>query len=382
MTPHHVQLVALAIQADVPTIIWGGPGIGKSEMVEAIGRALGLEPRTVVLGQLDAADVAAYPAIIDGAYQLIPPPWLASTTSQSLTNFDELTVARPSVQGAALRVIRARRAADDQTPLQGRIVAAANPADQVGGTELLAPMANRFFHVTWTVDLEAWLRWMSGDTALDVPRLPDSWAELIPVWRGTIAAYVRHRGPTALYALPAVDRQGGPWPSPRTVGDLLPRLLAAAASVGAEELRPAIMAGCCGEGWAAECLAWLRDAELPDPAKVLAGRAAVPTRADLAYATLMAVVDLAMRQDEGKGEGDEATITKAPTVKVLESLAMVRALTLLHRLHVAGTHPADTTALAARRLARGIVRSPGLVAALQDDARWQPFAEMFRQVAS
>jgi MoxR-like ATPase len=63
---------------------------------------------------------------------------------------DEITTCMPQVQAALLRVILHRKVGTKVLPPRVRIVAAANPPDEIsGGFQLTPPLANRFCHIVW-----------------------------------------------------------------------------------------------------------------------------------------------------------------------------------------------------------------------------------------
>jgi hypothetical protein len=172
-------------------------------------------------------------------------------------------------------------------------VGAANPPEQAaGGWDLSAPLANRFCHLTWDVDVDRWVDGMvQGWPSPRVVAVPDGWERGIGVQRGLVASFVRVRR-TLLSQVPKdASEAGRAWPSPRT-WDMASRLAAACEAAGvSEEVRAAAISGCVGPGPAHEYLAWLRDMDLPDPEAVLADPKAfkLPKRGDQQFAVLAAV---------------------------------------------------------------------------------------------
>jgi hypothetical protein len=209
---------------------------------------------------------------------------------------DELTTAPPAVQAALLRAVVDRAFGDlELDPGKVFLIAAANPPSiAAGGWDLAPPLANRFAHLHFTLDVEAWTGAFPGywDAApalvFGSETLPeDDWQEA----RLLVAAFVRSR-PQLLLAVPeAAKQRGEAWPSPRT-WDYFSRLLASARRSG---LAPTdaleLLSGCVGSGAALEFVNWHKALDLPDPEELLASpeKYTHPNRADVAYATLSAV---------------------------------------------------------------------------------------------
>src|SRR5271168_2540826 len=53
--------VKIAVQKKVPVILWGSPGIGKSTIVNQIGKELGFKVIDLRLSQIDATDLKGIP---------------------------------------------------------------------------------------------------------------------------------------------------------------------------------------------------------------------------------------------------------------------------------------------------------------------------------
>jgi hypothetical protein len=291
------EALALAVWLKKPVLLWGGPGTGKTAVVQAIGEALGQRVETVIASLREPADFAGLPIVgEDGTVHLAAPGWAARLAREGGILFlDEVTTAPPSVQAALLRVVLERVVGDVALPPGVAVVAAANPPElAAGGWDLAAPLANRFCHLDWPVDAARYVEsLMSGwptpevrSAELSVP--PHSAARVA----GPLAGFLRSR-PALLHAVPAeASNAGRAWPSPRS-WDMARDLWAAADHVNAsDDTVLALIAGCVGPGPARELLAWVQEADLPDPEDVLAdpARFRLPERGDRQFAVLSAVV--------------------------------------------------------------------------------------------
>lgn len=301
--------LSLAVQAGVPTLLWGPPGAGKTSAVQALAGSLGLPCEVVISSLREPADFAGLP-IPDGTLplagrqvrvvEMAPPAWAVrlAQAGRGLLFLDEISTAPPAVQAALLRVVLDRVVGDLPLPAAVTVVAAANPPEQAaGGWDLAHPLANRFCHLQWQTDAVAWCDGMvSGWAAPTVARLPGTWEVGIPTARAIVAAFVRHR-PHLLLRVPQEESAAGrAWPSPRT-WDMAARLLAACAAVQAgPDTTATLVAGAVGDGAGLEFLAWRQALDLQDPEALLADPASYrhPSRGDQIFATLAAVAAAAV----------------------------------------------------------------------------------------
>ncbi|MCX5207112.1 MoxR family ATPase [Streptomyces sp. NBC_00237] len=289
------QAVAVAVAANLPVILWGAPGTGKTSAVVALGESLGL-PVEVVVGSIrEPSDFSGLPVLRDGGTWFAPPRW-AERLARSGTGMlflDELTTAPPAVQAAMLRVVLERTVGDLVLPPGIRIVAAANPPEQAAdGWDLSAPLANRLIHLDWQVsaaDIAEGLA--SGFT---VPELAHGEAPTLAeltTSRAMVGAFLRVRPELVLAVPDSPDRAGRGWPSPRS-WELAARALGACTHSGADEAVVAeLVLGAVGEAAGFELLSWVRNLDLPDPVQLLNDpHARLPDRVDRLHALLGALV--------------------------------------------------------------------------------------------
>ncbi len=287
--------ISIAVQARVPVLLWGPPGVGKTASVRALGEALGLPVEVVIASIREPSDFSGLPLVHSGQVHLAPPAWAVrlAQAGRGILFLDEISTAPPAVQAALLRVVLDRVVGDLPLPEGVAIVAAANPPEQAaGGWDLSAPLANRFVHLAWRVDATKWADGMvAGWPTPDVARLPEAWEAAVPAARSIVAAFVRAR-PQLLLQVPKDEAAAGrAWPSPRT-WDMAARLLAACRSSEAgPDVEAELVAGCVGEGAALEFVSWVRSLDLPDPEELLRDPSSYkhPARGDQVYATLAAV---------------------------------------------------------------------------------------------
>ncbi|MBE1491750.1 AAA family ATPase [Plantactinospora soyae] len=318
-----VEALALAVSANLPVLLWGEPGIGKSATLQQLADGLGTPMETVIASVHEPSDFAGLPIVGDSpatdGVPMAPPDWAVrlARTGSGLVFFDELSSAPPAVQAALLRVVLERRVGSLQLPPAVRIVAAANPPTSAAdGWHLSPPLANRFVHLHWTHDARTVVRGLAGTwPAVTVPVVePARTSTALAKARGAIAGFLTAR-PGLVHHLPGdAEARGGAWPSPRT-WEMVLRLLAFhySAGTGAEALSLAVI-GAVGDGAGLEFVTYLENLDLPDPERVLANPEAfaLPKRGDRQLAFLTAVISAVQTDvDRQRWEAGWAVLEKA-----------------------------------------------------------------------
>lgn len=266
MNQRNIDLLSLAIQANVPTLLIGEPGIGKTAIIRSIGDRLRRHTETITVSIRDATDFLGI-YVVKGEYVVAhAPDWVERLidAGDGILFLDELNTAPRSVQAAALRVIHECVVGDRQLPLSTSRVAAINPLDD-GGTDLIPALANRFFHIQWEADADAWIRYvLDPEYSITFPVLPDGWEDLIQAKRALIASFISHRR-ELLQKFPKDETgRSQAWPSSRTWYEYAAVLLAASESVSRSDLDDHIVLGCVGSA-GLEFLSWKQALDLPDP---------------------------------------------------------------------------------------------------------------------
>ncbi|MGW3355164.1 AAA family ATPase [Streptomyces bungoensis] len=304
-----LEALTLAVAADLPVLLWGEPGIGKTAALNQLADALGLPLTTVIASVHEPSDFSGLPVPGDDPAErgvpMAPPDWAVRLVrgGHGLLFLDELSTAPPAVQAALLRLVLERRIGTLRLPPGVRIVAAANPRSSAAdGWELSPPLANRFVHLRWTHDHEVVVRGLGGIwpraalPRLDAERLPAA----VDLARRAVCGFLTAR-PTLVHRLPGGEtHRGGAWPSPRS-WEMTLRLVAFATAAGASrEVLSLLVRGTVGDGPGLELLASLDRMDLPDPETLLAdpAGAVLPGRGDLRQAALDGVVDAVRNRPE------------------------------------------------------------------------------------
>jgi MoxR-like ATPase len=364
-TSSQADALALAVAANLPVLLWGEPGIGKSATLAQLAAALSLPLETVIASIHEPSDFSGLPIVGDDPAKqgvpMAPPDWAVriAKTGRGLLFFDELSSAPPAVQAALLRVVLERRVGSLHLPDQVRIVAAANPpASAADGWHLSPPLANRFVHLHWTHDPQVVARGLSGTwPAVTVPTVrPERMQAAMARSRGIVAGFLTAR-PGLAHHMPAdAQGRGGAWPSPRT-WEMALRLLAFSDAAAADrEALGAALAGAIGDGPGIELLTFAEELDLPDPDRVLANPEAfaLPNRGDRQLAFLTSVVAAVQaRVDAGRFAAAWVVLAKAIDAGVPDVAA--RAATDLARLRdLAWPVPPQMDAFAAIMAVSGV----------------------------
>ncbi|MFE3865277.1 AAA family ATPase [Streptomyces goshikiensis] len=304
-----LEALSLAVAADLPVLLWGEPGIGKTAALTQLAESLDLPLTTVIASVHEPSDFSGLPVIGDDpavqGVPMAPPDWAVRLVraGRGLLFLDELSTAPPAVQAALLRLVLERRIGALRLPPGVRIVAAANPRSSAAdGWELSPPLANRFVHLQWTHDHEVVVRGLGGTwPRATLPRLdPERLTGAVDLARRAVCGLLTTR-PTLVHRLPSGESgRGGPWPSPRS-WDMALRLIAFATAAGSSrEVLSLLVRGSVGDGPGLELLAGLNRMELPDPEELLGdpAGAALPERGDLRQAALDGVVEAVRRRPE------------------------------------------------------------------------------------
>lgn len=139
-----------------PVMIWGAPGVGKSEIVYQIAQNIDHELREMRLSIMDPTEVKG---ILFPNTKTKEANWYFPETlpkkGKGILFIDEINTAPPAVQAAAYQLILNRKLGEYELPEGWRIVAAGNRMGDRGVTyQMPSPLANRFVHIDLEPDLD------------------------------------------------------------------------------------------------------------------------------------------------------------------------------------------------------------------------------------
>lgn len=151
------ELIISHIKADVPLLITGRSGWGKTAIINQVAQELNMPIYDLPLSQIPAEDIMGIPDRKDGYFQYLMPEWAHTILERGVPTIlflDEITQASVSVLHACYRLVNERIVAGKKLPI--RIIAATNYQDENSElTELMEPLLRRFSRCEWDHDAEA-----------------------------------------------------------------------------------------------------------------------------------------------------------------------------------------------------------------------------------
>ena len=262
-----------------PVMLWGPPGVGKSQMVAQIAERHGMPVIDIRLSQMEPSDLRGIPFRVEERVEWAIPSMLPDAErhgSQGILFLDEITSVPPSVSAAAYQLILDRRLGAYEVPQGWSIFAAGNRQGDRGVTYTMpAPLANRFSHYEVDINLDDWVAWAYANAMDD-----------------RLIAFLRFR-PELLFEFDPAHNPVA-FPSPRS-WEFSHRALQKFGDV------PALLTGalqaCVGPAAGIELSAFVENLEqLPDIDAIVRGETVrVPKETDLQYAVAAALVGRAIR---------------------------------------------------------------------------------------
>lgn len=157
------EFLATLQASHTPVMLWGPPGVGKSQIVAQVGQRHAVPVIDLRLSQMEPSDLRGIPFREGHLVEWAIPAMLPDTQrhgAQGILFLDEITSAVPSVSAAAYQLILDRRLGDYRVPEGWAIFAAGNRQGDRGVTYTMpAPLANRFSHFEVELNLDDWVAW-------------------------------------------------------------------------------------------------------------------------------------------------------------------------------------------------------------------------------
>jgi len=147
-----------------PVMLWGPPGVGKSQVVAQIAEKHDVPVIDIRLSQMEPSDLRGIPfRSSDSLVEWAIPSMLPNAERhgpRGVLFLDEITSAAPTVSAAAYQLILDRRLGEYRIPDGWAIFAAGNRQGDRGVTySMPAPLANRFSHIEFETHLDDWVAW-------------------------------------------------------------------------------------------------------------------------------------------------------------------------------------------------------------------------------
>lgn len=157
------EFLATLQGSHTPVMLWGPPGVGKSQIVAQVGQRHNVPVIDIRLSQMEPSDLRGIPFREGNLVEWATPAMLPEVQrhgAQGVLFLDEITSAVPSVSAAAYQLILDRRLGDYSVPEGWAIFAAGNRQGDRGVTYTMpAPLANRFSHFEVDLNLDDWVAW-------------------------------------------------------------------------------------------------------------------------------------------------------------------------------------------------------------------------------
>jgi hypothetical protein len=280
MRPSHIlaildrEFASTLNRQHTPVMLWGPPGVGKSQIIAQIAQRHGVPLIDIRLSQMEPTDLRGIPFRNGDLVEWSVPAMLPDAVrhgEHGILFLDEITSAPPTVSAAAYQLILDRRLGEYTIPAGWAIFAAGNRQGDRGVTySMPAPLANRFTHYEVEANLDDWISWAHGN-AIDE----------------RVLGFLRFR-PDLLFDFDPAHNPVA-FPSPRSweyahralqkFGDLPPLL-------------PDALQACIGQTAGIELKAFIDHmSQLPDIDAILAGeKTEVPHSIDLQYGVAASLV--------------------------------------------------------------------------------------------
>lgn len=299
MRPHHLKTVldqelTSALEGHhTPVMIWGPPGVGKSQLVSTVAADRQVPIIDLRLSQMEPSDLRGIPFRTYNTVEWAIPRMLPDAERHGpagLLFLDEITSALPAVSAAAYQLILDRCLGDYHVPDGWVIIAAGNRQGDRGVTYAMpSPLANRFTHFSFDINLDDWVLWAHQNNIDE-----------------RVIGFLRFR-PELLFDFdPASDPVA--FPTPRS-WEFAHHALCKFDS------RPEVLAGslqaCVGKAAGIELNAFIDNLQnLPDVGAILKGAdVAVPESIDLQYALASSLTGHAIRCVDDSVETTERNTT-------------------------------------------------------------------------
>ena len=312
LTPGQLaEVLPTLIEIQQPTMVWGAPGVGKSQVAQQVTDAMGMNYIDVRALLLDPVDLRGIPwretyyldpmgeertemfdplemkALLNGDVDIddagdmlsmleaFEPDWMTRTRwappvflppaysdERFVINLEELPSAPPMVQVALYQLVLDRKVGEYTLPDGASIIACGNRENDRGVSHRMpTPLANRLVHLELRADVKDWQLWAASEG-------------LAP----EVLFFIQFR-PELLHQFDPQAKEAA-FPSPRS-WEFVSRIVDRGQGLSDETMR-SLVRGSVGEGAAVEFCAFLSVfGKLPHPQEILNDPegAVVPTEA-------------------------------------------------------------------------------------------------------
>jgi MoxR-like ATPase len=272
-----------------PVMLWGPPGVGKSQMIAQVAEKHNVPLIDIRLSQMEPSDLRGIPFRENDLVEWAVPAMLPNAQrhgTNGILFLDEITSAPPSVSAAAYQLILDRKLGAYEIPEGWAIFAAGNRQGDRGVTYTMpAPLANRFSHFEVDINVDDWVAWAYANKIDD-----------------RIIAFVRFR-PELLFDFDPAHNPSA-FPTPRSWEFAHRALLK---FENQHDLLLGSLQACVGQAAGIEVKAFVDNLDqMPDLDAIVRGeQVPAPKEIDLQYAVASSLVGRAIR---AKGQDDAVEV--------------------------------------------------------------------------
>jgi len=159
--PAVVELLGLAFRANVPAILIGAHGLGKSEITAAAAASIGIDCISRDLSLMEPPDLVGLPKMDGEATRFLPPEFLPRETGRGgFLLIEEINRAPRHMQACCLELLTSRRLNSYSLPDKWLPVACVNPHSEGYHVDLLdAALMSRFMRIEVCAAIGPWVAW-------------------------------------------------------------------------------------------------------------------------------------------------------------------------------------------------------------------------------
>jgi hypothetical protein len=232
------QLLEFYTDVNDAVMLWGAPGIGKSDAVKQLAAKKRRKVIDLRLNIREPVDLRGIPVpdLATGTTRWLVPDELPQVERDGETGYlflDEINTSSPQMMAVAMQLVLDRKVGDYILPDGWVIVAAGNRiGDRASAQRMPTALRSRFAHITIVADVKAWADWATANNL-----------------RPELVAFIRLRGQDVLHVMPRGDENA--FPTPRSWAKCSKYIDAPKA------LRLRLLAGHVGDAYAAELDAFI-----------------------------------------------------------------------------------------------------------------------------